>query len=952
MPATPRGTEIGRREFLSLAGSGVAGLYLAGLRPRTGRARLSGATAPIPSYQDWRDLYRTQLRWDRRVRCTHVVNCWYQRHCAWDVYVKDGLVLREEQAGDYPQVSPDVPDFNPRGCQKGACYSALLYAPDRLRHPLRRAGPRGSGRWRRVSWDEALREIADRLIDALERDEPETIVLDPGGNLASGTWRVALERLIRMLDGIELDTNTELDDGQGGAALTFGTPVASRSADDFFRSDLILIWGANPVYTQIPNAHFLNEARYHGARVVTIAPDYSASSIHADLFVPIRPGTDAALALSLAQVLLEQGRIDAEFLRVQTDLPLLVRENGRFLRESDRIENGREDRFYAYDLRSQSVVPAPERSLDWGEAEPALEGRFQVWTREGLETVRPVLDRLRKRLDRDYTPEKASRICGVSPKTIRRLARWIADARALSGVAGSSIPKLYHGDLIMRAQILVFLLGGHLGRPGAGYDTCPFLLVDGLYRVGVSQLDALLQKLRLAPRYVAGLLRGETRERILSEIVGEYMERSNWFSSVLYWRRHGGLIDPMDRTWKRNLPRPVEDYVRESYAKGWQKEPPLKPPKVLLIAGSNLLRRLRSADLLLEKLWPKIDLIVTTDTRMSTTALHSDLLLPGATSYEKDDVPNWITLLSPYVHLTQAAVPPPGDAKVEWEIHVRLAGWIERRAHERGVSTFRDRSGIRRQLDDFERRFSADGRFGSDAQTEVAREIVARTSFLDTDFDSMRRRGYRRVTEIGGHPVNLGNATRVFPDAPIVNRGLRGSSRDPWPTLTRRIQLCIDHPLYLELGEQLPIHKEPPAAGGDYPLILSGGHTRWSIHSMWRNVEMLLHLQRGEAAAFVARSDAEARGIADGDRIRIWNDRGTFEARARVSSAVRPGTLILYHGWEDYQFPSGRGYRNVLPSPLNPVELAGDYGHIRPQPATFQPGQSDRETRVEMARAS
>ncbi len=90
------------------------------------------------------------------MRCTNVVNCCYQRNCSWDVFVKDGLVLREEQAGEYPQVSPDVPDFNPRGCQKGACYSALMYAPDRLTHPLRRVGERGSGRFKRVSWDEAL----------------------------------------------------------------------------------------------------------------------------------------------------------------------------------------------------------------------------------------------------------------------------------------------------------------------------------------------------------------------------------------------------------------------------------------------------------------------------------------------------------------------------------------------------------------------------------------------------------------------------------------------------------------------------------------------------------------------------------------------------------------------------------------------------------------------------
>jgi hypothetical protein len=61
---------------------------------------------------------------------------------------------------------------------------------------------------------------------------------------------------------------------------------------------------------------------------------------------------------------------------------------------------------------------------------------------------------------------------------------------------------------------------------------------------------------------------------------------------------------------------------------------------------------------------------------------------------------------------------------------------------------------------------------------------------------------------------------------------------------------------------------------------------------------------------------------------------------------------MLYHAWEDYQFPGGRGYRNVLPSPLNPIELAGGYNHLRPVPASLQPGQNDRETRVEMARAA
>jgi len=515
----------------------------------------AASLGPLPHYDGWADVYRKKFEWDKRVRCTHIVNCWYQRNCSWNVFVKDGVVLREEQAGVYPAVTPDVPDFNPRGCQKGACYSALMYAPDRLRYPLKRIGARGSGRWKRVSWDDALGEVADKLLDAVTEVGADAVVLEPGGSLASATWRVAVQRLVRMLDGVELDTNTELDDGQAGAAVTFGSPVSSRSADDFFYSDVILIWAANPTYTQIPNAHFFNEARYHGTRVVTVAPDYSASSIHSDLFVPVRPGTDAALALAVCQVMISryaQGdnrAIDAEFIRSQSDLPFLVREDGRFLRAADIEKDGRTDVFYAYDENSKEIVAAPTSGLDWRGAKPALRGAYEVQTLSGLIEVRPVLDILAQRLEADYTPEKASAICGVSAGLIREFAEVIIQAHSVAGAAGSCISKLYHGDLIMRAQILLFVLGGHLGKPGAGYDTTPFLWLDGIDKVGAGQLEGLTRKIKMAPAYLKRRFEGESNERIVYDFFRDYMKDEDIVSSVLYWRRHANMQERTDKDW-------------------------------------------------------------------------------------------------------------------------------------------------------------------------------------------------------------------------------------------------------------------------------------------------------------------------------------------------------------------------------------------------------------------
>jgi nitrate reductase alpha subunit len=132
--------------------------------------------------------------------------------------------------------------------------------------------------------------------------------------------------------------------------------------------------------------------------------------------------------------------------------------------------------------------------------------------------------------------------------------------------------------------------------------------------------------------------------------------------------------------------------------------------------------------------------------------------------------------------------------------------------------------------------------------------------------------------------------------------------------------------------------------------MMNGGHTRWSIHSLQRTDPLLLQLQRGEPCMWVAVEDARARGIGDGDRIEVWNEVGSFITHAKPSPAVRPGQVIMYHAWENYQFEGGMGHRNVVASPLKPLELVGDYPYLKPIPAMRQPGQNSRDTRVEMRR--
>ncbi|HEU4759782.1 MAG TPA: molybdopterin-dependent oxidoreductase, partial [Dehalococcoidia bacterium] len=230
-------------------------------------------------YRDWEDVYRQQWRWDSVAWGSHCVDC-YPGNCPFRVYVKDGLVLREEQAGTHATVEPGVPDFNPMGCQKGVAWSQQLYSKDRVLYPLKRVGQRGSGRWKRVSWDEALAEIADAIIDAIQEQGPQSVLHETtpaqGGLLAVA----APARFNGLLGGTVLDLEGMINDFNIGQYITFGK-FAVSGADDWFHSDLLLIWHMNPVYTRIPYYHYIAEARYKGTEVATIAPDFSPSAIHA-----------------------------------------------------------------------------------------------------------------------------------------------------------------------------------------------------------------------------------------------------------------------------------------------------------------------------------------------------------------------------------------------------------------------------------------------------------------------------------------------------------------------------------------------------------------------------------------------------------------------------------------------------------------------------------------------
>ena len=951
------GSGLDRRTFLEASAFGAASVALGLWHLRPAPARAAAAAAAAPSvYGDWRDVYRQRWAWDKIVRSTHFLNCWYQSHCAWDVYVKDGMVWREEQAADYPQIRPDVPDFNPRGCQKGACFSERMYDPARIRYPLKRVGERGSGRFKRVSWEEALTDIAESVLDTLAGEGSERVIWELGPLFTFGTMASAQQRFGLLLDSTSLDMNTEIGDGHRGAAETFGKIVFERSADDYFFSDLILCWGANPVYTQIPNVHFLLEARYNGAEIITISPDFSASAMHADRWIPVKPGGDAALGLGIAHVLIEEALYDRDFIVEQTDLPLLVREDtDLYLRASDMRSGGSDEQLYLHDPK-RGVVAAPKRSLALDDLKPSLEGSFEVELHDGESvSVRPVFAMLRERLV-EYDPERASKLCGTPASMIRDLAHRIARARSACMVATSNFSKYYHGNLIERSQALVFALAGQFGKKGSGFVAFPFLTHDGTDQFALSMFD-LTQRLGIMAGAVIDVVRlrlaGYTEEMIAYERSRSSLERGIGLgtSGALFWYVHAGLIDASDslQDWDPYLKRPVKEVLEESFKKGWQSvwPRPGNDPRVMFVFGSNPLRRVRAYPLILKNLWPKLKTIVTLDFRMTSTARYSDYVLPVSAWYERTEH-KWVTPLMPFIHAgTKAA--SFFESKSDWEIISRLAEAVQKGAKARGLKTFTDRHGEERSLTDVYDRFSQNGEFGHEDDEKVARTLIENASNLEgVNWDDLKKRGWARFTGLGSSPISIGNATDVRPDDTITPLTWHTEKKQPYPTLSRRMQFFLDQELYVEMGEQLPTHKEPPLSGGNHPLLLTGGHTRWSIHSAWRDDKLLLQQQRGEPVMYMSVEDARPRDVGDGQHVRVFNDMDSFEIMVKVSPSVRPGQLIVYHAWENYQFKQGKGFQNLIPTPLNPVELAGGQFHLRPMVICMQPSHTDRDTRVDV----
>jgi anaerobic selenocysteine-containing dehydrogenase len=388
--------------------------------------------------------------------------------------------------GRFTALEPDRAHPTGRAlCVKGKAAPEIVNHPDRLLHPLRRTAPKGADDpgWERIGWDDALDTVASRLRAVATASGPEAVVFgtaSPSTSALSDSvdW---ITRLRRAFGSPNYTNSMELC-GWGrylASQYTFGAAVPGAFMPDLERAGCILYWGYNPSVARLVHATGTADALRRGAKLVAVDPRRAGLAAEADHWLQVRPGTDAALALALASVLLDRGLYDVEFVRRFTNGPLLVRaDTGRLLR-SDDVPGAEPGRSVAWDPAVSAPVTydAATRSYDGDEAHLALDGHY---TFAGIE-CRPVLAELADHC-RACGPEAAAAITGVPAAEIERAAETLWTSRPVAFYTWSGLEQHSGTTQTIRAINVLYALLGSLDAPGGNvlFTPVPTNAIDGL----------------------------------------------------------------------------------------------------------------------------------------------------------------------------------------------------------------------------------------------------------------------------------------------------------------------------------------------------------------------------------------------------------------------------------------------------------------------------------------
>ncbi|MDO6774498.1 molybdopterin-dependent oxidoreductase [Shewanella sp. 3_MG-2023] len=748
-----------------------------------------------------------------------LVNC--GSNCPVKVFSQDGIITRVE--ADH-EVEDEYGLHQIRACARGRSLRQRTYATDRLKTPMKRIGERGEGKFIPITWEEAASTIATQLNKTIAEHGNKSIFRSYGSGAYYGfASNACFNRLFNLVGGcLSYYGNYSWAQQIEAAKHTFGTSsTAGSSTVTLDQSDFLLGFAYNPSEIRQSGSgegyDYLNALqRNNGLKVTLIDPRYTDSMLGKEsTWLPIRPGTDAALAEAMAYIMISSGWVE---------------------RNSIDFINNHTVGYDAASILAQKLAfetSGDATKIEYAQHMNSEDNYYDYIMAQGIYSDRA-----------PRTPEWAESITGIPAAKIKQLADDLMAAQKPYIVAGAGVNRQANGEQSVRAIYMLSVLAGKLGVEGSSNGELP----------------------NMTSAYRAGIPTGANpvKEQISFFCWSEAIHNGETMTA----RTHGVTgTDGLDTPLGNNI-------------------------KVIISASdSSLLNQHADINGTAEILKDEsgVELIVSCDCWMTPGAKFADIIIPDTSWLESNDLVNdsYASGSLDYITAMKAAVDPIWDCKSMYQVSAMIA----------------DAMGVGAEF--------TEGKTEDDWLEELYQQTKANAGNADIkpafpatykeaqDIGLFRNNTHNRHVALesfvnGGEALSTPSGKIEIYSAELAWRAAN------WEQDKYKGDIITPLPQYTVTWDGY----EDEDTKEDYPLQLAGYHTKGRTHSSYHNVPWLR--EAVEDAVWINAIDAQEYGVASGDKIEMYNERGSIEVVVRITPRVAPGIVALGQGAWFSPDPNGR----------------------------------------------
>ncbi len=809
-------------------------------------------------------------------------------NCGVKVHMRNGRAVKIEGDEADPMSHGAI-------CPKGLAGIQALYNPMRMKYPMRRVGERGTNEWERISWEEAINEIADALWEAYQSDGPQALVCSTGGG--GNPQFFSPHRFLGVWGGgnffepgcaqCYLPRNCVQPKMNGTSDTSIADGNCSELYFDDTPTECLVCWGVCPSYDSPGTGGvMMSRLRAQGVRTVVIDPRLTPDAAKADVWLQIRPGTDVALMLSWMKYIVDNEAYDEEFCLKWTNLPFLVNEETMCTYRASELGLGSDTDGVVWDKKTQSVKALP---YPWDDAiEPALDGEFEVDGKKSRTAFRALKDNCAA-----WTFEKTAEVCWVDADDIEAAVKLFIEGSPQAGIAlGVATDQYIQSAQAPEGVTILDCLMGNVQCPGA-----------------MIQLRAS----KIPCNYIV----------LPFDVFGEHPLQTPYEEKV---KRLGYIEHKALGHWLASQIPAVFDAI--DTGKPYQ-------PKIWIDRSGNKLAMLADASHK-AAVGKKMELIVHMYMYPTSMSVElADIILPTAewleTAYAQDRM-NMYFARRPVTQLYEAV-----DECMIWSW---IAKALADRGHKRFQQSFDEEVATKflspywtsyDQYKDYIAYRVGSDYFGDETWTwdKLDKTLPAAYKSME-DYQNDVYYSYQATNPETGKPVGFGTTSGkcepYFDGMTIMGRtgGVNGADAQGFTYPPASVDY-LPLPHYVEPTES-------PLTDTEYPLVLTQGRIPFYHHGTLRNVPYLRELYP-VAEIWVNPRNAKDAGVETGDWVSVESRRGAISARVLVTEGIAPGVTYMERFWNPELLDSDDPSRSWKVMNVN-VLTKGD-GPFNPEFGTY-----------------